>query len=42
LDIHLVDLPTRPLVNGAIIRFTIYWIKEDRWEGSDYSVKIEL
>jgi glucoamylase len=40
LDIHLVDLPTRRLTAGTIIRFTIYWIKVDRWEGTDYSIKI--
>lgn len=42
LGIHLMDLPTRLLAEGMIIRFTIHWIDEDRWEGTDFSVRIEL
>jgi hypothetical protein len=36
----MVDLPTQHLAEGTIIRFTIYWTRENRWEGSEYSVKI--
>lgn len=42
LGIHLVDLPTHRLSEGTIIRFTIYWIEEDRWEGTDYTVVVSL
>jgi glucoamylase len=40
LGTHVVDLPTHLLTEGTIISFTLYWIKEDRWEGTDYTVKI--
>ena len=40
LGVHLVDLPTRHLKAGTTIDFTIYWLKEKRWEGRDYGVEI--
>ena len=40
LGIHLVNLPTRHLAGGTTVRFTIYWIKENRWEGTEYFVEI--
>ena len=40
LGVHVVDLPTRRLKTGRTIRFTIYWLAEDRWEGTDYAVEI--
>jgi glucoamylase len=41
LGVHVADLPSYHLENGTIIRFTIYWIEENRWEGADYTVKVE-
>ena len=40
LGVHVADLPTRRLKTGSTIRFTIYWLAEDRWEGTDYAVEI--
>lgn len=40
LGVHTVDLPTRRLEVGTTIHFTIYWLQEQRWEGTDYSVEI--
>jgi glucoamylase len=40
LDVHVVDLPTSRLKSGMIVRFTIYWLADERWEGQDYSVEI--
>ena len=40
LGVHVVDLPTRRLKAGRTIRFTIYWLAKDRWEGTDYAVEI--
>ncbi len=37
LDLFFVDLP--PLDRaGRQWRFTFYWVREDRWEGTDYAV----
>ncbi len=37
LDLFFVDLP--PLDrDGRRWRFTFYWVREDRWEGTDYAV----
>jgi glucoamylase len=40
LDIFFVDLPTKRLIPGSKIDFTIYWPDQDRWEGTDYRVEI--
>jgi glucoamylase len=40
LGVHVVDLPTRRLKTGTTIHFTIYWLDEERWEGTDYAVEI--
>lgn len=40
LGVHVLDLPTRRLKAGTTIRFTIYWLDEERWEGRDYTVEI--
>jgi glucoamylase len=40
LGVHIVDLPTDKLPDGAIIRFTFYWPESDRWEGSDFAVQV--
>jgi glucoamylase len=40
LGIHVADLPTHKVGAGAILSFTLYWPGDDRWEGSDYTVRI--
>ncbi len=39
LGIEFVDLlPSQP---QAPIRFTFYWLKDNRWEGQDYTIKVQ-
>ncbi len=38
---HVVELPTRMLPGGAVIRFTFLWSDAQRWEGQDFAVQIE-
>jgi glucoamylase len=41
LDTYVLDLPTASLPAGSSVVFTFYWAKENRWEGTDYSVVVE-
>jgi glucoamylase len=41
LGMHVADLPTHDLPVGAGLTFTLYWPAEDRWEGTDFAVRIE-
>jgi glucoamylase len=41
LDIYTLDLPTASLPGGSPITFTFYWPDEKRWEGTDYTVRVE-
>jgi glucoamylase len=41
LGMHVVDLPANDLNAGMGVTFTLYWPAEDRWEGTDFTVKIE-
>jgi glucoamylase len=41
LGIYTLDLPTASLPPGAEAVFTFFWPQENRWEGTDYRVKIE-
>ena len=41
LDIYTLDLPTASLPPGGQVVFTFRWTKDDRWEGTDFSVAIE-
>jgi glucoamylase len=41
LGVHISDLPTGRLPNGAIVLFTFKWIEDNRWEGTDFSVIVE-
>jgi glucoamylase len=41
LGVYLADLPTKGLSSGDEIVFTIYWPDQDRWEDTDYRVRIE-
>jgi glucoamylase len=40
LGIFILDLPTASLPPGGVVVFTFFWPKENRWEGSDYSVAV--
>lgn len=38
--LHVADLPVQSLAEGAKIRFTFYWPEADRWEGTDFLVRV--
>ncbi len=40
IGVHIVDLPTETLAQGAVVLFTFYWLEAQRWEGSDFAVRI--
>jgi len=40
LGVQMLDLPTRRLKVGTILRFTLYWLDEERWEGADYTITV--
>ncbi len=41
LGLHYADLPMDKLKDGAELVFTFYWIEQDRWEGNNFSVRVE-
>jgi glucoamylase len=41
LGIYTLDLPTASLPAGAQAVFTFFWPKENRWEGTDFTVTVE-
>jgi glucoamylase len=41
LGMHVVDLPASDLTAGMTLTFTLYWPADDRWEGTDFTVKVE-
>jgi glucoamylase len=41
LGVYILDLPTASLPVGSKVIFTFFWPKENRWEGTDYSVTVE-
>ncbi|HEV2729511.1 MAG TPA: glucan 1,4-alpha-glucosidase [Terriglobales bacterium] len=41
LGMYIADLPAADLKAGAEIVFTFYWQNEQRWEGTDFAVRIE-
>lgn len=41
LGIHIADLTTAGLTAEAQIRFTLYWPEAARWEGANFTVRIE-
>ena len=41
LGIYTLDLPTASLPVGGQAVFTFYWIGENRWEGTDYTVTVQ-
>jgi hypothetical protein len=40
LDTYVCDLPAERLPAENILRFTIFWPKQNRWEGTDFQVEI--
>lgn len=41
LGIYTLDLPTASLPAGSAAVFTFYWPNENRWEGTDFTVRVE-
>jgi glucoamylase len=41
LGIYVADLPANSLRSAAEIVFTLFWLRDQRWEGEDYSVAVE-
>ena len=41
LGIHTLDLPTASLPVGGQAVFTFFWVKENQWEGTDYTVTVQ-
>src|SRR6266478_5072147 len=41
LGVFIADLPSDQLTSGREIIFTFYWQREQRWEGTNYSVVVE-
>jgi len=39
--LHIADLPTATLTLANVVRFTFFWRDAERWEGTDFAVKIE-
>ena len=40
LGIHMTDLSTQALPEGKQIRFTFHWPDADRWEGTNFIVRL--
>jgi glucoamylase len=40
LGTFVYDLPTAHLTSESAVRFTIFWPKQNRWEGADFEVDI--
>ncbi|WP_213771948.1 glucan 1,4-alpha-glucosidase [Bradyrhizobium sp. dw_78] len=40
LGMYFCDLPTAHLAGECIVRFTLFWPKQNRWEGADFQVAI--
>jgi glucoamylase len=40
LGMHVCDLPTERLTQETVVRFTIFWPKQNRWEGADFQIEI--
>ena len=41
LGVHVADLGTAHLGSGDRVDFTFYWPEANRWEGTDFLVRIE-
>jgi glucoamylase len=40
LGLYVFDLPAERLTDGTIVRFTMFWPGQNRWEGTDFQVLI--
>jgi glucoamylase len=40
LGLQFYDLPTADLTDQAVIRFTLFWPEQNRWEGADFQVAV--
>jgi glucoamylase len=40
LGVHVFDLPTEHLAAGSVVRFTMFWDRQNRWQGADFEVAI--
>jgi glucoamylase len=40
LGLYVFDLPAERLTDGTIVRFTMFWPGQNRWEGADFQVEI--
>jgi glucoamylase len=40
LGTHMADLPTQAAPEGARVQFTFYWSHVNRWEGTDFMVRV--
>jgi glucoamylase len=40
LELHVADLPTSDLPDGATVSFTFYWPQADKWEHTDFDVRV--
>jgi glucoamylase len=40
LGLYVLDLPAERLTDGTIVRFTMFWPGQNRWEGTDFQVEI--
>jgi glucoamylase len=41
VGVHFADLPTEGLASGREVVFTFFWHAGERWEGADFTVRIE-
>jgi glucoamylase len=40
LNLWFADLPTERLPSGSVIEFTCFWMREQRWEGRNWEVRV--
>jgi glucoamylase len=40
LGIYVADLPTKDLIEGSQVRFTLYWPDAHHWQGADFVVLV--
>ncbi|MEO7085950.1 MAG: glucan 1,4-alpha-glucosidase, partial [Gemmatimonadaceae bacterium] len=40
VGVWCVDLPSEALIEGADVRFTLFWSSSQRWEGRDYTATV--
>jgi glucoamylase len=40
LGVHVFDPPTERLAAESIVRFTMFWPRQNRWQGADFEVAI--